>query len=190
MHKNALFKGRSTLVAMVTTAACSRPGASFSYKNVAKKEWNVYFSISSQRHHYKLAPLPYRATLFFFTLIRSIFLGSECEHTNRLFILVQFRSYLLSSKTGKCLSEFLQKYTDSGTESTQLAGYNIIVLKYVKNFWGPASTFYRSNSRTKLKIRYCIIWRCLHLIFSTTNVSDKWNMRGFERMLSYEQYPE
>ena len=47
MHKNALFKGRSTLVAMVTTAACSRPGASFSYKNVAKKEWNVYFSISS-----------------------------------------------------------------------------------------------------------------------------------------------
>ena len=42
MHKNALFKGRSTLVVtlvvMVTTAACSRPGASFSYKNVAKKE--------------------------------------------------------------------------------------------------------------------------------------------------------
>ena len=27
-----------TLVAMVTTTACSRPGASFSYKNVAKKE--------------------------------------------------------------------------------------------------------------------------------------------------------
>ena len=38
MHKNALFEDRSTLVAMVTTAACSRPGASFSYKNVAKKE--------------------------------------------------------------------------------------------------------------------------------------------------------
>ena len=83
MHKNALFKGRSTLVAMVTTTACSRPGASFSYKNVAKKEWNVYFSI-----------------------------------------------------------------------------------------------------------RYCTIWRCLHLMFSTTNVSDKWNMHGFGRMLSYEQYPE
>ena len=47
IHKNALFKGRSTLVAMVTTAACSRPGASFSYKNVAKRERNVYFSISS-----------------------------------------------------------------------------------------------------------------------------------------------
>ena len=27
-------------------------------------------------------------------------------------------------------------------------------------------------------------------MFSTTNVSDKWNLRGFERMLSYEQYPE
>ena len=27
-------------------------------------------------------------------------------------------------------------------------------------------------------------------MFSTTNVSDKWNMQGFERMLSYEQYPE
>ena len=46
MHKNALFKGCRSLVAMVTTAACSRSGASFSYKNVAKKEWNVYFSIS------------------------------------------------------------------------------------------------------------------------------------------------
>ena len=27
-------------------------------------------------------------------------------------------------------------------------------------------------------------------MFSTTNVSEKWNVRGFERMLSYEQYPE
>ena len=27
-------------------------------------------------------------------------------------------------------------------------------------------------------------------MFSTTNVSDKWNMHGFGRMLSYEQYPE
>ncbi|CAH3153151.1 unnamed protein product [Pocillopora meandrina] len=36
MHKNALFKGRSTLVAMVTTTACSRPGASFSYKNITR----------------------------------------------------------------------------------------------------------------------------------------------------------
>ena len=35
-------------------------------------------------------------------------------------------------KQGKCSSEFLQKYTDSGTETTQLAGYNILVFKYVK----------------------------------------------------------
>ena len=27
-------------------------------------------------------------------------------------------------------------------------------------------------------------------MFSTTNVSDKWNMHGFGRVLSYEQYPE
>ena len=27
-------------------------------------------------------------------------------------------------------------------------------------------------------------------MFSTTNVSDKWNVRGFERMLPYGQYPE
>ena len=44
----------------------------------------------------------------------------------------QFRSFLLSGKTGKSLSEFLQKYTDSGTETTHLAGYNILVFKYVK----------------------------------------------------------
>ena len=29
-------------------------------------------------------------------------------------------------------SEFLQKHTDSGTETTHLAGYNILVFKYVK----------------------------------------------------------
>ena len=37
LHKNALLEGCSTLVAMVTTAASSRPGALFSYKNAAKK---------------------------------------------------------------------------------------------------------------------------------------------------------
>ena len=35
-------------------------------------------------------------------------------------------------KQGKRLSEFLQKYTDSGTETTHLPGYNILVFKYVK----------------------------------------------------------
>ena len=56
----------------------------------------------------------------------------EKSHTNRLFISVQFRSFLLSGKQGKRLSEFLQKYTDSGTETAHLAGYNILVFKYVK----------------------------------------------------------
>ena len=37
MRKNALFKVCSTLVAMVTTTACSRPGASFSYKTLQKR---------------------------------------------------------------------------------------------------------------------------------------------------------
>ena len=46
---------------------------------------------------------------------------------NRLFISVQSRSFLLSNKT-----EFLQKYTDSGTETTHLAGYNTLVFKYVQ----------------------------------------------------------
>ena len=35
-------------------------------------------------------------------------------------------------KQGKRLCEFLQKYTDSGTKTTHLAGYNILVFKYVK----------------------------------------------------------
>ena len=35
-------------------------------------------------------------------------------------------------KQGKRLSEFLQKCTDSATETTHLAGYNILVMKYVK----------------------------------------------------------
>ena len=37
MHKNALFKGRSTLVAMVTTTACSRPGLIFIQKRRKKR---------------------------------------------------------------------------------------------------------------------------------------------------------
>ena len=170
MHKNALFKGRSTLVAMVTTAACSRPGASFSCKYVAKKEWNVYFSISSQIQHYKLALLPYIVTSFVFTFN---FPGSESEHTNRLSISVQFGRFCWRVKEGKRLSEFLQTYTDSGTEKTPLAGYNILVFKYVKISASLPLLFVGTICERSSKIRYCIVWRCLHLMFSTTNVSDK-----------------
>ena len=87
-------------------------------------------------------------------------------------------------KQGKRSSEFLQKYTDSGTETTHLAGYNILVFKYVEISTGLPLLFAGAIRR------YCIIWRCLYLMFSTTNISDKWNMRGFERTLSSEQYPE
>ena len=131
MHKNAHFKGRSTLVAMVTTAACSGPGASLSYKNVTKKEWNVYFSISSWIY-YKLAFLPYIVPSFVFTLIHLISPGNECEHTNRLFISVQLQSVLLSGKTGKTFIWISPKVHRSGTETAHLAGYNILVFKYVK----------------------------------------------------------
>ena len=43
-----------------------------------------------------------------------------------------FGHFFCQVKQGKRLSEFLQKYTDSGTETTYLAGYNIVVFKYVK----------------------------------------------------------
>ena len=43
-----------------------------------------------------------------------------------------FGHFCCRVKQGKYLSEFLKKYTDSGTETTHLAGYNILVFKYVK----------------------------------------------------------
>ena len=43
-----------------------------------------------------------------------------------------FGHFCCRVKLGKRLSEFLQKYTDSGTENTHLDGYNIVVFKYVK----------------------------------------------------------
>ena len=52
-----------------------------------------------------------------------------------------FGHFCFRVKQGKCLSEFLQKYTDSGTETTHLAGYNIIVFKYVKISAGLALLF-------------------------------------------------
>ena len=47
-----------------------------------------------------------------------------------------FDHFCCRVKEGKRLSEFLQKYNDSGTETTHLAGYSIIVFKYVKIFAG------------------------------------------------------
>ena len=50
IHNNAIFKGCSTLVAMVTTAACPRPGASFSNRNVAKKS-EMFISLSQAKYN-------------------------------------------------------------------------------------------------------------------------------------------
>ena len=80
--------------------------------------------------------------------------------------------------------------SDSGTETTHQAGYNILAFKYVKISAGLPLLSIGAIRERNSKIRYCIIWRCLYLMLSTTNVSDKWNVQGFERMLSYEQYPE
>ena len=41
-----------------------------------------------------------------------------------------FGHFCCRVKQGRRLSEFLQKYTDSGT--THLAGYNILAFKYLK----------------------------------------------------------
>ena len=43
-----------------------------------------------------------------------------------------FGHFCCRVKQGKRLSEFLQKYTDSGTETNHIAGYNILVFKNVK----------------------------------------------------------
>ena len=43
-----------------------------------------------------------------------------------------FGHFCCRVKQGRSSSEFIQKYIDSGTETTHLAGYNILVFKYVK----------------------------------------------------------
>ena len=42
-----------------------------------------------------------------------------------------FGQFCCRVKQGKRLSEFLQKYPDSGTETTHLAGYNILFSKNI-----------------------------------------------------------
>ena len=84
-----------------------------------------------------------------------------------------FGHFCCRVKQGKHLSEFLQKYTDSGTETAHLAGYNILVFKYVKISAGLPLLFIRAIHERSSKIRYCMILRCLHIMLSTTNVSEK-----------------
>ena len=138
----------------------------------------MFISLSQAKYNIrlKLALLPYIVISFIFTLIQSILLGIEVEHTNRLFISVQFRSSLLSGKTGKKrgkrLSEFLQKYTDSGTETTHIVGYNILVFKNVKISAGLSLLSMGGISERSSKIRYCIIWRCFNFHGNLSNLTS------------------
>ena len=97
--------------------------------------------------------------------------------------LYNFGHFYCLLKRGKRLSEFLQKCTDSGAETTYLANYNILVFRYTKISAGLSLLFIGKIRERSSEIRCCIIWRCLYLMFSTINVSDKRNMQGFERML-------
>ena len=62
-------------------------------------------------------------------------------------------------KQEKRLSEFLQKYTDSGTETNHLAGYNILVFEYVKISAGLPLLFIGAIRERSSKFKYCIIWQ-------------------------------
>ena len=66
-----------------------------------------------------------------------------------------FGHFCCRVKQGKRLSEFLQKYTYSGTETTHLAGYNILVYKYVKISAGLPLLFIGAIRERSSKIRFC-----------------------------------
>ena len=59
-------------------------------------------------------------------------MNSPIDYSSRY----NFGHFRCRVKQRKRLSAFLQKYTDSGTETTHLACYNIFVFKYVKNSAG------------------------------------------------------
>ena len=69
-----------------------------------------------------------------------------------------FGHFFCRVKQGKLLSEFLQKYNDSGTETTHLTGYGILVFKYVKISAGLPLLFKGAIRERSSKIRCCIIW--------------------------------
>ena len=75
-------------------------------------------------------------------------------------------------KQGKRLSEFLQKYTDSGTETTHIVGYNILVFKNVKISAGLPLLSMGGISERSSKIRYCIIWRCFNFHGNLSNLTS------------------
>ena len=105
--------------------------------------------------HYKLALLPY-------------IVYAPTDYSNRY----SFGHFCCGVKQGKRLSEFLQKYTDSGTETTHLAGYNILVFKYAK-ISADLPLLFTGAIREKSSNQILHNLAILHLMFSTTNVSDK-----------------
>ena len=89
-----------------------------------------------------------------------------------------FGHFCCRVKQGKRLSEFLQKYTDSGTENTHLTGYHILVVKYVKISAGLPLFFIGAIAPTKSRgtnsfffflRRFCTPARWLTYEISWTN---------------------
>ena len=54
--------------------------------------------------------------------------GAALDYSSRY----SFGHFGCRVKQGKRLSQFLQRCTNTGTETIHLAGYNILVFKYVK----------------------------------------------------------
>ena len=77
-----------------------------------------------------------------------------------------FGHFCCQVKQGKRLSEFLQKYTYSGPETTHLAGYNILVFKYVKISAGLPLLFIgaiREKAQNQIFSSVCLVWFALSL---------------------------
>ena len=82
-----------------------------------------------------------------------------------------FGHFCCRVKQGKRLSEFLQKCTDSATETTHLAGYNILVIKYVK-ISADLPLLFMGEIR-KRSSKSALHNLAMFLMFSTINVSEK-----------------
>ena len=66
-----------------------------------KKRVNCLFLYLKLNTTLKIGTSTVNSNIIWFHIYSFNFPGSECEHTNRLFISVRFRSFLLSGKTGK-----------------------------------------------------------------------------------------
>ena len=148
-------------------------GPHFHEKNVAKKS-QMFISLPQAK--YNIANWHFyhhSSSLWYIQFCLGVNVNTPIDYSSRY----SFGHFCCRVKQGKRLSEFLQKYTDSGTETTHLAGYNILYFKYVNISAGLPLLSIGAILERSSKIRYCIIWRGLHLMFTTTTVSEKWNKR-------------